>query len=297
MVEQQIVDSKKFTIFYDAKESNYEKHKIDAYTLGTSILELSKMLNTADKIINREKTIDLLVTAPVKEGSVAVQFVVDFLNNGGVDVLKYLGLTAASATIASGPALAVAQRIKDKRVIGVTTTTNSNVATIELDGEIIECDKTVAELVTNPTIRQAMNEVITQPLLGKEEPIFRVEIDDIETLRLTNQDVLNFKPLTKDSLVSEEVKEIITTNVKLTQINFTSKNGWKMIYDEEEKSVTINDQSFLNRIQDNALGFKEGDMFEVELEIVQKNTAKSKRTQYIISRVIRHRASEDRKLV
>ena len=291
-------ESQKFTLFYDAKKSELNKHKIDAYTLGTSILELSKMIYEADRIINsNEKSIDLLVTAPIKKGSVAIEFVANFLNSGGLDVLKYLGLTAASSSILGGSAISVTQKIREKRVLSIETNSNSNIAKIKLDDETIECDQTVAELVTNPKIRKAMSDVISQPLLNKQDPIFRVEVDNEETLRLTNDHILNIRPLNKKSFNSLELTQTITTNVKLTQINFKSKNGWKMVYDDEEKNVTIEDESFLERINDNALAFKEGDMFKVELNIVEKSTANSKRTQYIIKRVLRHRASKERKLV
>lgn len=291
-------ESKKFTIFYDAKKSELSQHKIDAYTLGTSILELSKMIYEADRVINSsQKSIDLLVTAPIKKGSVAIEFVANFLNSGGLDVLKYLGLTAASSSILGGSAITVAQKIRERRVLSINTDSDSNIATIKLDDETIECEQTVAELVTNPKIRKAMNDVISQPLLNKENPIFRVEVDNVETLRLTNDNILNIRPLNKNSFNSQELIQTITTNVKLTQINFKSKNGWKMVYEDEEKNVTIEDESFLERINHNALAFKEGDMFKVELNIVEKNTANSKRTQYIIKRVLRHRASKERKLV
>lgn len=291
-------ESKKFTIFYDAKKSELSQHKIDAYTLGTSILELSKMIYEADRVINSsQKSIDLLVTAPIKKGSVAIEFVANFLNSGGLDVLKYLGLTAASSSILGGSAITVAQKIRERRVLSINTNSDSNIATIKLDDETIECEQTVAELVTNPKIRKAMNDVISQPLLNKENPIFRVEVDNVETLRLTNENILNIRPLNKNSFNSQELIQTITTNVKLTQINFKSKNGWKMVYEDEEKNVTIEDESFLERINHNALAFKEGDMFKVELYIVEKNTANSKRTHYIIKRVLRHRASKERKLV
>lgn len=202
-------ESQKFTLFYDAKKSELNKHKIDAYTLGTSILELSKMIYEADRIINsNEKSIDLLVTAPIKKGSVAIEFVANFLNSGGLDVLKYLGLTAASSSILGGSAISVTQKIREKRVLSIETNSNSNIAKIKLDDETIECDQTVAELVTNPKIRKAMSDVISQPLLNKQDPIFRVEVDNEETLRLTNDNILNIRPLNKKSFNSLELTQM-----------------------------------------------------------------------------------------
>ncbi|WP_241972015.1 hypothetical protein [Serratia odorifera] len=186
--------------------------------------------------------------------------------------------------------------MRDKKVIGVVREANSDTATIELDGEELKCDKTVAALVTDPVIRQAMNEVINQPLVNEDSPKFKIMSEGQEIFKVENEEIQEFTPLPKKSLSDEKV-ENITTNVLLTQVNFDASKGWKMFYDERELSVKMEDESFMARVRDSAKSFTRGDMFEVALSIITKTTARSQRTEYVITRVIRHRASSDRKII
>lgn len=293
----ELTDSKKFSIFYDAEDSGLNHHKMNAYDLGTSIVEIAKMMYKADEILNgKNKSIELQVTAPAREGSFAIDFLVKYFNDKSVDVLKYLGFSEESSNLKFDDAITLAKSLKGERIISIITETGSDVAKLELDGREITCDKFVAQLVSNPDIRQAMNEVITQPLMGKNSPVFRVEVNDKEVLKLENDDTQEFTPLPKNSL-NHVASKVVTTNITITQVNFESQNGWKMRYDDKERSVKMADESFLKRVNDNTKSFTKGDMLEVELEIADKTTARSERTQYTIIRVIRHRAIAERKLV
>lgn len=293
----ELIDSKKFSIFYDAEDNGFSNHKMNAYDLGTSIVEIAKMMYKADEILNgNNKSIELQVTAPAREGSFAIDFLVKYFNDKSVDVLKYLGFSEESSSLKFGDALTLAKSLKGERIISVITETGSDVAKLELDDREVTCDKFVAKLVSNPDIRQAMNEVITQPLMGKNSPVFRVEVNDKEVLKIENTDTQEFTPLPKNSL-NHVTSKVVTANITITQVNFESQNGWKMRYDDKERAVKMADESFLKRVNDNTKSFTKGDMLEVELEIADKTTARSERTQYTIIRVIRHRAIAERKLV
>ncbi|CAI2428924.1 Uncharacterised protein [Serratia proteamaculans] len=288
---------KNFSIHYDAKKgSDVSKHKMNAYDLGMSIVEFAKMINRADDIINKESTLELEVTAPAKAGSLIVEFALIVKSAGALDVMKYLGLSAASASIAMGAAFGVARKLRDKKIISVVSEVSSDVATIELDGEEITCNRTVAALVTDPVIRKAMNEVITQPLSNEGNPRFTIFAEGTEVFEVKDEEIQDFTPLPKKSLSQEKV-ENITTNVLITQVNFDSSKGWKMFYDDRELSVKMEDESFMARVRDSAKSFTRGDMYEVALSIISKTTARAQRTEYVITRVIRHRVSSDRKII
>lgn len=295
MTTQQEV--KRFSVHYGAaKDSALDKHKMNAYNLGMLIVEFAKMVNRADDIINKTSTLELEVIAPAKEGSLIVEFALLIKNSGALEVMKYLGISTASASVLGGSALGIAKKLKDKRILGINTDTKTNTSTILLDGEMVTSDRTVASLVSDPVIRQAMNEIITQPLLSKNEPSFKIKVENEEVVSFKGEEVLDFTPLPKASL-SSEITKAITTNVLLTQVNFDSSRGWKMKYDGKERSVRMDDASFMSRVKHSEKSFTKGDMFEVALSIVSKTTARSQKTDYVITRVIRHRASTDRKIV
>lgn len=291
------IETQKLSIRYDAKGSSLENHKIDAISLANSILGLTTMIKEADREINKKTSLDVYVSAPAKEGSVIIDFLITGAATYGMSVLKYLGLSVASAQIVKGSALAIAKRIKDKPVLSVIKKTGSDEVELELEGERIECDENVAKLVTNSRIRKAMSDLIAKPLSGKKDASFKVILNDQETIQFTNEATQDFTPISAKPVLEDPISKVITAEVKLTQISFTSKNNWRMFYDNAERNVSINDEAFLDKVRNSSQSFQEGDMFKVELEIVQKILPKTVRTDYTIKRVLRHRVSADRKLV
>lgn len=290
---------KKFSVHYGAAEgSDIANHKMNAYDLGMSIVEFAKMVNRADDIINNESTLELEVTAPAKAGSLIIEFALLIKESGALEVMKYLGISAASATVVGGTALGVARRLKDKRIININTEAGTGNSTIELEDEQVVVNTTVARLVADPVIRKAMNEVITQPLNNEKAPSFEIELDGVDepVFSVKGEDIQDFTPLPKSSLSDEKI-ETKTTNVILNQINFDSNRGWKMVYDGRELSVRMEDEGFMARVRDSEKSFTKGDMFEVSLSTITKTTARSQRTEYVITRVIRHRVGADRKIL
>ncbi len=296
-VKDQEFEVKTFQVHYGAKKGTaLSAHKMNAYDLGMSIVEFSKMLNRADDIINKGKTLELEVIAPAKPGSLIVEFAMTVKESGALEVLKYLGLSAASSAVSLGAAFGVAAKLKDKKIIGLKSSTSSNTTTIELEDGDLKCNKTVAALVSDPVIRQAMNEIINQPLSTQDKPNFKITSEGADIYEVKDDEILDFTPLPKKSL-SHENTEKVTTNILITQVNFDSSKGWKMLYDDKEISVRMDDQSFMQRVKDSAKSFTKGDMFEVLLSIITKSTARSQRTEYVIERVIRHRTSTDKKII
>ncbi|WP_129991855.1 hypothetical protein [Rahnella sp. CFA14(1/10)] len=301
MTKQQEVSSdtevvQKFSVHYGAAEgSDLDKHKMNAYDLGMAIVEFAKMVNRADDIINKQSTLELEVTAPAKEGSLIIEFALLIKSTGALEVMKYLGISLASGAVAYGSALGVAKKLRDKRILEVKSETGSDKATLVLDDEEITCNKTVALLVSDPVIRQSMNEIITQPLNSETKPTFKIEMDGEDVFRVEDDEIQDYTPLPKASLSHQKV-ESITANVLLTQVNFDSSRGWKMLYEGKEIAVKMEDNSFMARVEHSEKSFTKGDMYEVALSIISKTTARSQRTEYVITRVIRHRASADRKL-
>ncbi|TKJ94808.1 hypothetical protein [Erwinia persicina] len=297
MTDQQ--EYTKFSVHYGAAEgSDIDNHKMNAYDLGMSIVEFAKMVNRADDIINRESTLELEVTAPAKAGSLVIEFALLIKSSGALEVMKYLGISAASATVVGGTALGIARRLKDKRILNINTVAGSGQSTIVLEDEQVVVDTTVARLVSDPVIRKAMNEVITQPLNDERAPSFQIEIEGMNepVFSVEGDEVQEFTPLPRASLSDEKVETKIT-NVILNQINFDSNRGWKMVYDGKECSVKMEDEGFMARVRDSEKSFTKGDMFEVSLSIITKTTARSQRTEYVISRVVRHRVTADRKIL
>lgn len=284
-----------FSISYDADDEELAVHQMDALALGDAIKQMAIMVKKADEILNDGiETAELRVTVPADEGSFIVEFALFTVANAKA-ILPALGFSALG-----GGALAVAHRLGDKRVMEVHTDDGSDVATIiyEDRGGIstIECSKDEANLATNTVIRKAYNEIITQPLAAKNSPRFKVKVDGQDALVLAGEETQEFPPLPRQSMTFEHV-ETQEAVVALTQINFTSITGWKMRYLDEERSVRMEDEAFMQAVLSNQRSFVKGDLFSVRLRVTTIEKANAPvRTTYAIEEVHRHLADETRRL-
>lgn len=292
--DRELHEVERFSIFYDADDDELSEHKMDAIFLGQAIQQVGLMVKQAGRLLNKnEADIDVKVTVPAQEGSFAVEFALYAYNNFR-EVLPALGLLG-------GGALAVTQRLRDRKVVNVQTRDNSDdaIITVEYRGkqEEIVCRKDEALLATDPVIREAYNEIITKPLIHKDAPVFRVEIEGAEVLRLDGVNDVEFAPLPKKSLTFDHT-EHLRAIVALTQVNFTSSAGWRMKYLDEDRAVKMEDTLFMERVLNNQAAFVKGDLYNVWLRIktVEKPDNAIK-TTYAIEKVIHHFADEERRLV
>lgn len=290
--ELQEVD--RFSIFYDADDDELSIHKMDAFFLGQAIQQVATMVKQAGRLLGNEEDedIEVKVTVPAQEGSFAVEFAV-YAADHAREILPALGLLG-------GGALALAQRLRNRKVVNIRTEDGSDqaVITVQYRGqeEEITCDKDEAILATDPVIRMAYNEIITQPLVNKNAPVFRVEVDGEEVLRLDGEDDVEFAPLPKRSLTFDHTERFDAV-IAVTQVNFTSVNGWRMTYQNEDRAFKMEDIAFMESVLNRNQSFVKGDLYSVRLRVktIERPDA-SVKTTYAVEEVYRHLANEGRRL-
>lgn len=289
------LESKKFSVFYDAEGSELESHRIDARQLGESILGMSEVISQADKIINGEtSTIQLLVEGP-KAGSLGIQFEAIELAEAGLNVLRLIGILGVGQAISS--VISLVKQIDDKPILEIEKKQNSTTSKIILkDGGEIEAPTKIAELVADATIRRGLNKIISKPLEGKIKPVFKIVSDDNVVEHLTNEQTQAFQPLPRGSLIETETY-MEDRDVKFDQVNFNKKTGWKIIYDGLPKAVRIEDETFLEKVNENRAAFSKEDLFSVRLEVSRKVNKGKVSKSLVLKEVLRHRAAKERKLV
>ncbi|ELY4000138.1 hypothetical protein QMW88_00590 [Cronobacter dublinensis] len=287
-----------FKVFYDADDEELSKHSIDAQVLAKSILSMTNLIEKADDILNDgNKSVKVLVTNPAVAGSLGVAYTIVELLPAAVSVLKTIGITGAAGAAVHATALSLIRQLGSRKVISVTKRTGTDEAVLELDGEDIVCPASVAALVTEPTIRDALISVVQAPLEGKDSPVFKIVDDNNnELIRLEGEQTEEIKPLPRGTLLTKEV-ETKDVNVKFTQVNFHSEKGWRMEYQDEEHSVLLTDYEFLAKVRQAEGTITSEDLFSVTLETTKTKSARGMTQKFVIKRVIRHRVAQGKKLI
>ena len=287
-----------FKVFYDADDSELSVHAIDAEALGKSILSMSTLITKADDILNdRNRTVKILVTNPVENGSVGIAYTIVQLLPIAVDVLKTIGIVGGIGVAGHASALSLIRQLGSERVISVTRKTGTDIAQLELEDRVIECPAPVAALVTEPTIRDALISVVQSPLEGKASPVFKIVDDNNqEVIRLEGEQTEEIKPLPRGTLLKKEINTR-DVNVKFTQVNFQGEKGWRMEYNNDEHSVLVTDYEFLAKVRQAEGAISSEDLFSVTLETTKTFTARGNTQKLVIKKVLRHRAMQGNKLI
>jgi len=292
------VVQEKFSVSYDADDGDFKNHEIDALDLAKSILGVYNAVSEANTLMNKGAEVDLKVSSPVREGSVIVDFLLLASTPAALQVLKYIGFSAVGGAVAGGSLIEVIKKLKSRKVAKVTVEAGSDVATIEVDGEIIKCNKYVAQLAVDKKVRDSLHNVIQAPIAGKKNATFKV-LDDQEDVVLSVKENVahDFSPLPVGSLESEETSKDKTT-VYFVQVNFESGRGWRVkLADGTEHAVELADEKFMTMVNQNKQTFSKDDLFEVVIETKSIYRQTRATHSYVVLEVTKHFADKGRRLV
>jgi hypothetical protein len=292
------VVQEKFSVSYDADDGDFKKHEIDALDLAKSILGVYDAIAQASALMNKGAEVELKVSSPVREGSVVIDFLLFASTPAALQVLKYIGFSVAGAAIAGGSLIEVVRKLKGRKVAKVTIDVNTDIATIEVDGQTIRCDKYVAQLAVDKKVRDSLHNVIQAPISGKKNATFKV-LDEDEDVVISVKEVAaqDFSPLPSGSLESEETSKEKTT-AYFVQVNFESGRGWRVkLADGEERAVQVADEKFMAKVNQNKQTFSKEDLFEVVIETKSIYRQTRATHSYTVVEVTRHFADKNRRLV
>lgn len=292
-------EARKFTISYDLPIT--ADHTIDAKTLGKSLVNMAELIEDGDKLLNGEHSTVKVNVKANKEGSFAVEFVA-WLQSGGVDVLRTLGIVAASTTAASATLFNVLKTLKDRRIVASIVKHNSDGQSqtylLLEDGNEVLCDDNVKSLLLSHSIRTKLANVIQKPTSGQSDAKV-VLVDEAfpeQPIVLESEDIDLFKAPSKKTY--EEIKITTdTVNLVFVQLNNTSRNGWKAKLLDDEFAVKMDDESFLARINSKQDFPVKDELFEVLLETTKRIYDGKTTYSYRITEVKRHRTTADRKIL
>lgn len=288
--------SEKFSISYNADSEDLSGHKISARDLGAAISAMSDLVNEAAQILHSgSPPIDLMVTTPAKKGSVVVEFLALAKSSGALEVLKYLGFSAAAGAVSIPSILNTIQKLQARKITKITIERNADKATIETEDGVFKCDKHIAQMVGNKKIRSALHKVIQGPLQGKPNAEFKVlDAKNDKVITVTHRHIDDFSPLPTGSLEEESI-ELQHTNITFSQVNFDSSKGWKIIFpDGTEKSATMKDVHFLAKVKASQQTFKKEDLYEAKIRVTTTFRPTRSTIIYEIIEVTRHWVTENR---
>ncbi|CAK1777863.1 conserved hypothetical protein [Vibrio crassostreae] len=282
-----------FAISYDMDET--KGHSIDAEVLGHSLVNISKLVNESNRLINGEESKMELQVKAHKPGSFTVELIA-WYNTGGKELLDMLGFSAkamVSASVPLGTVFATLAHLKNKKIKLTRTSDKKGASIIETeDGQQIEIDTKIVSLVTNPEVRKSLSEIVNKPISGKAKAKFKIKDESGNVVtEVNNEDAVAFAPISSKTITTKVVKTDLQNQITFAAVNFDSiSSGWKVFLPSEDKPQTIKmkDQAFINRINGGYAEFAKDKKYlvSIEKEVTQVD-GKITKTVYNLKEVIR----------
>lgn len=269
----------KFVALYDGPA--HENHEIDIITLGHSLTALGTLLYETNDVLNGERSsIDVRINAEFIEGSFGFEVeVIQSLVNAK-DILVPLGLLGGAA---AGTVIGAINWLKGEEIIAVESADDSIEAQIYVNGDAVNCPKDVAALVSNPKIRNALEDIVRAPLMDEGTTTIAFKKDKQDDSPALQIDKAQSESFTRLSLTKiQEPDENVSARVKFIAADIKKKTGWRIELSGKDYVVKMEDQAFRDRLLNMEESYVFGRRFEVNLKtVVSRTMARSTTTRYI----------------
>lgn len=259
---------------------------MDVNELAPALLELSKLIGRANRILNRdESTVEVRISAHLEHGSfeMILELVRNFTDQiklffteEGYSIVEIMGVLGFASTLSTLSGVNVASFIQFMRwlkcrKIKKVETVNKDVVRIILDDDSREISIGAWNLYRSKEIHKHFEGVIS-PLQKKGVDGFEVrDGDNRETIeRISDSETTYFSDTTLEP--TEEIRSTQRIILKIVNVNFERDLKWRFDDGESKFFADVKDEDFLNAVDSGVISFTQGDTMVAELETIQQYT-------------------------
>ena len=288
-----------FQLIYDGRA--LDNHEINPLDLSIALIAINNLLETADNILNKGKTkTEIKVKASFETGSFKINFkniqsildkATNLFNSNEVNAIlnavEILGFIYGLYKLLSF--------LKGNKPTKIYENEDGTFTVIQ-DKTELNVEKHTLELYKNFKIRKAFEKLV-EPLNtdGIENLAIKQKnkIDD-DFIQITKEEQEYFKcPKPQEELIDEKPQRF-ETNISIINLSFKESNKWYVNDGEASFYVNIEDNEFINKIDNNIIKFSKGDILRVQIRRVQYyNLDENKlKSEHFIEKVIYHKTPE-----
>lgn len=271
-------------------------HEIDIEGLAISLTGMSNLLKQANSIINKGFNTKISIkVSSLSPGSFEIHLVTEQLNNilamfgtnpqiiGLATILNLLGFTGFGL-------IQFVLKLKNNKVekIEEVSGDNINVTYIENNEEKqITVNKNVYIFYNDTDVRNSFCKVLN-PLTT--DGIDSFEIRDAQKNikeKINKEDLKYFEMSPQNELLDENT---IDMWLSFLNISFKDGNKWKFAYGDNEFFASMDDEDFLNGVNNDTMRFAKNDAIKAKVKISQHLTESGIKTSYSIVKILDYKS-------
>ncbi len=261
--------------------------------LAPAMMAIGGFFEAANRITNQERasvTVNVVATS-VGSFHVAFQVVQDLQNTGvlGSNIDDYLTTANALKALLLGGGgifggifwLTKILRGRKPQIERI----NAGLYKLTIDRETYEVPIELLNLYQEAVIRRNIENMV-KPVKEPGIDRFMIREGDQTIHEVTKNDVEAFDTPEFQDLILDEVRRQAFSIVSLA---FKENNKWRLTDGQNTFSVSMKDESFQHRVDNNSIAFAKGDVLVCDLRTIQWQVESGVKSDYEVVRVVTHR--------
>ncbi|ECC7965409.1 hypothetical protein DBV52_24665, partial [Salmonella enterica] len=277
--EENIID--KLVVKYDGPA--LVDHKIDLDVLIESLNGLNSLLKEVNLVVNGTSENINIEVEPFSEGS--FEYLIDIIQNplDHLNILSIIGIGGTAALAAGNTLIELVRKINGRQIRRLTLTAEGDCKIIMDDGEEIIAPSYFRPLLASPSIRKSLSKLIHNPL--QKEGYESLKISTQQGVELVNVhedgiEPFRYRRVPVEQSLSERLIE--ETPITFLTIHKDKNTGWRVNYDDETISVSIEDNEFLQRVSTGRESGVFSDVYYVDL-LIRENLNSLDKTYIVVT--------------
>jgi hypothetical protein len=279
-----------FKVSYDGNA--LREHRMDVRDLAPALLSLGQLFDEANRVLNGEKIFVNLQIKAQEAGSFEILLhlqqsfagqISHFLTGDFVTSVLNLKELVLGGGVGSG-LLWLIRKLKGGKPTKITDLKNGMVR-IEYAGESFDVPVKLLRLYQDISVRKATEEIL-KPLYREGIDVFQVK-DNTKVIETIKKEDINYFILPE----LEDEKLLVSENeaaYSIIALAFKDDNKWRLYDGNSTINVTITDENFQKRVDQNIISFSKGDILRCKVRTTQWRTQNGLKTEYEVFEVTEH---------
>lgn len=272
-----------------------QDNRMDVRDLAPALLSLGNLFEESNALLNKDRASINVKVKAFENGSFGISIesvqsitgqLVNLFTRENIRTTSDIAITLGFLYGTGRGLIWVIKKLRDKKVEAIIPIEGGSFKLRAKDLEL-EVPSDVIKCYENLNVRKALGD-FTKPL----------EKEGIESLKLihnkkveTTIDKSESRFFIAPEVVDEQIGEDETVkNFTIHSLSFKEDNKWRLSDGVNNFWVTIKDQDFLNKVNENQIYFAKGDILKTKLKTVQWKTSEGLKTEYEIISVIEHKS-------